>query len=272
MNRQYLHVESRTISYFDSAPGAGAAPVLVLLHAFPLGAAMWEGQTQALPAGWRLLAPDVRGFGGSTIPSPDDDHPSIDDYAVDAIDLLRELGIASAVIGGLSMGGYVTLAVLRRAPALARAVILADTRAGADSSEGRANRRGMLALLDREGPSGIARDMMPKLLGRTTLQERADVEPLVRRLIKQQSPEAIRGAVLRMMHRPDSFAVVRSLDVPTLIVVGDEDVLTPVEESQKLLQENPRAELVVLPRSGHLANLEQPEAFNDTLRDFLGRL
>ena len=109
----------------------------------------------------------MRGFGGSTLPDPDDT-PSMDDYADDVIDLLRELDIQSPVVGGLSMGGYVTFAVLRRTPALARAVILADTRASADTPEGRANRRGMLALVDREGPSGVARDMMPKLLGTTS--------------------------------------------------------------------------------------------------------
>ena len=271
MHRRYFHADSRTISYFDSAPAASTAPVVVLLHAFPLGAAMWEGQAKALPEGWRLLAPDFRGFGGSTLHEPDE-HPAIDDYAMDVIDLLRELGAESAVVGGLSMGDYVTLALLRRAPGLARAVVLADTRAGADSSEGRANRRSMLALLEREGPSGVARDMMPKLLGTTTLHERSEVEPLVRRLIKQQSPDAIRGAVLRMMQRPDSFALVKALTVPVLILVGDEDVLTPVEESRKLLAENPKAELVVLARSGHLANLERPDAFNDALRAFLGRL
>ena len=271
MHRQYFHSDSRTISYFDSAPGSREAPVVVLLHAFPLAGAMWEGQDKALPAGWRLLAPDLRGFGGSTLPQPDE-HPAIDDYAMDVIDLLRELGVGSAVVGGCSMGGYVTFAVLRRAPHLARAVVLADTRASADTPEGRANRRSMLALLEREGPSGIARDMMPRLLGATTMQKGADVEPLVRRLIKQQSPEAIRGAVLRMMQRPDSLAVVKALKVPTLILVGDEDVLTPVEDSRKLLAEHPKAELVVLPQTGHLANLEQPEAFNAVLRAFLGRL
>ncbi len=271
MARQYVHLDSRTLAYFDSAPGDHEAPVLVLIHAFPLGAGMWEGQVKALPEGWRLIAPDLRGFGGSTIAEPDD-NPSIDDYATDVIDMLHHLGIERPVVGGLSMGGYVAMAMLRRAPVIARGVILANTRAGADSSEGRANRRGMLAVLDREGASGVAREMMPKLLGTTTLDTRPDVEPFVRRLIKQQSPGAVRGAVQRMMSRPDSMSTIAALMVPTLIIAGDEDVLTPQDDAGKMAAALPMAELVVLPRTGHLSNLEQPQLFNDTLRAFLSRL
>jgi pimeloyl-ACP methyl ester carboxylesterase len=271
MHRQYVHLDARTVAYFDSAPTERSAPIVVLIHAFPLGAAMWEGQAKALPDGWRLIAPDLRGFGGSTLPEPDDTQ-AIDDYAVDVIDLLGELGCTSAVIGGLSMGGYVTFAVLRKAPGLARAVILADTRASADTSEGKGNRRNMLALLDREGAAGVARDMMPKLLGKTSLEERADVEPFVRRLIKQQSQGAIRGAIKRMMERPDAHDVLESLTVPALIIVGDEDVLTPVDDARKMQVAAPNAELVVIPRSGHLTNLEDPDAFNAALRAFLSRL
>jgi pimeloyl-ACP methyl ester carboxylesterase len=271
MHRLYLHGDTRTIAYYDSAPGDSSSNVAVLLHAFPLSAAMWEPQFKTVPAGWRLIAPDLRGFGGSTL-----DHqaeaPSIDDYAVDVVDLLRELGIDSAVIGGCSMGGYATFAVVRRSPQLARGLVLVDTRGGADNLEGRANRRSMLAKVDREGPSGIAQEMIGKLIGRTTGEQRSYVESNIRRLIKQQSAGAIRGAILRMMDRPDSFATLQSVTVPTLVVVGDEDTLTPVAESEKLAQTIPNAELVVLPRAGHLSSVEQPEAFNAAFAAFLTRL
>lgn len=270
MHRQYVHLGPRTLSYFDSAPGDLQAKVLVLIHAFPLGAGMWEGQNRALPAGWRLIAPDLRGFGGSTLGEPDD-NPSIDDYGADVVDLLHELRVTGAVIGGCSMGGYAALAVVRRNPDAVRALVLIDSKASADTPEGRANRRGMLALVDREGPSGVARDMMPKLLGHTTFHERPDVEPLVRRLVKQQSAAAVRGGIHRMMTRPDSSEVLAQLKVPLLIIVGEEDTLTPPDEARKMAALQPNAELVILPRTGHLPNLENPEAFNEALRAFLSK-
>ncbi len=271
MHRQYLHADTRTIAYYDSAPGNTSAKVAVLLHAFPLAASMWEPQFKAVPAGWRLIAPDLRGFGGSTI-DHEPESPSMDDYAGDVAMLLTELGVTSAVMGGCSMGGYAIFAVLRKAPRLVRALVLVDTRAGADNLEGRANRRSMLAKVDRQGASGVAQEMIGKLIGRTTAEERPDVESSVRRLIKQQDAAALRGAIRRMMNRPDSFSTLKAVTVPTLIVVGEEDTITPVAEAQKLAEAVSNAELVIVPRAGHLANLEQPKAFNAAFSNFLSRL
>ena len=267
MTRQYCHVGSRTIAYLDSVPGGVDLRTIVLLHAFPLGANMWEPQIRSIPKGWRLITPDLRGFGGTT--DPDGGSPTMDDYAKDVIDLLAELKVEHAVLGGCSMGGYATFATIRLAPHLVMGVVLADTRAGADTLEGRSNRRSMLALVEREGASGVAREMMPKLLGATTRESNATVESTVRRLIKQQSPDAIRGAILRMMERPDSTSIVAALRVPALIVVGAEDELTPVEESRKLAEAIPGSRLEIIPGAGHLANLEQPEPFNTALVSFL---
>jgi pimeloyl-ACP methyl ester carboxylesterase len=244
-------------------------PAAVMIHAFPLAASMWEPQLKSPPAGWRLVAPDLRGFGGSTSADPEIGQVSIGDYAVDVIDLLAELGIGSVVVCGLSMGGYATIALLRRAPALASAVVFADTRAGADSLEARANRRSLLAVLEREGSSGVARDVIPKLLGPTAHLDRPDLEAGLRRLIKQQSPAAIRGAIVRLMDRPDSTPMLPEIRVPALVVVGSDDVVTPPVEAERLASEIPRAELIVIPRSGHLSNLEQPDAFSAALARFL---
>ena len=271
MTRQYSHIGSRTIAYLDSAPGDRDRRALVLLHAFPIGANLWEPQIKGLPAGWRLITPDLRGFGGST-ELDSVSAMSMADYAVDVVDLLDELGIQRAVIGGCSMGGYATLALYQSKPEIFDALILANTRAGADSPESRANRRNMLALLDREGPSGVARDMMSKLLGKTTHETKPDVEATIRRLIKQQSPLAIRAAIHRMMHRADSTPLLAQVSVPTLMITGAEDEMIPVEESRRIAGGIKGARLVIIPGAGHLANLEQPDAFNKALNEFLGAL
>ena len=268
MTRQYCHIGSRTIAYLDSAPGDTALRTYVLLHAFPLGANMWEPQIRAIPNGWRLITPDLRGFGGSTELDPVSAQ-SIGDYADDVVDLLAELSVERAVIGGCSMGGYAAFALLQSKPALIVALVLADTRATADSPEARANRRNMLALVDREGPQGVAKDMMPKLLGTTTRETNQTAEATVRRLIKQQSPVAIRGAIHRMMHRPDSTPLLATIAVPTLVIVGEEDELTPVADSERMAQAITGSKLVKIPGAGHLSNLEQPDAFNHALSTFL---
>ena len=271
MTRQYSHIGSRTIAYLDSAPGQNDLRVLVLLHAFPIGANLWEPQVKSVPTGWRLITPDLRGFGGSTeIDSVNS--LSMADYAADVVDLLDELGVTRAVIGGCSMGGYAALALYQSAAQLFEGLVLANTRAGADSPESRANRRNMLALLDREGASGVAREMMPKLLGKTTHESNSNSESYIRRLIKQQSAIAIRSAIQRMMHRPDSTLLLAQVSVPTLVITGAEDEMIPVEESRKMAAAIPGAKLVIIPGAGHLANLEQPEAFNAALNEFLTAL
>jgi 3-oxoadipate enol-lactonase len=270
MHRQYLHIGSRTIAYLDTAPTTPDLPVLVLIHGFPLAASMWEPQLREPPAGWRLIAPDLRGFGGSS--ETDANNPNIADYAADVIDLLRELGISNAAVAGLSMGGYVSFALLRQAPGLVRALILADTRATADTLEERADRRSMMAFVEREGSSGVARDLPRKYLGSTSLAHRPDLEASVRRIIKQQSPTSIRNAIVRLMERPDSTAMLGTIRMPVLVIVGDEDVRTPPGDARRMTDTIPAAELVVIPGAGHLSNLEQPERFGQAVAAFLSRL
>ena len=271
MTRQYCHIGARTIAYLDSAPGQATLRPYVLLHAFPIGANLWEPQMRSIPAGWRLITPDLRGFGGST-EMDSLGTPSMNDYADDLVDLLDELGIERAVVGGASMGGYATMAFLHKAAHRVEGVVLANTRAGADSPEARANRRNMLAVLDREGPSGVAREMMPKLLGKTTRESNPEVEAGVRRLIKQQSPIGVRCAIQRMMHRPDSTPVLSQVKVPALVITGDEDELIPTDESRAMAEVIHGATLKIIPQAGHLSNLEQPDVFNAALNAFLGKL
>lgn len=269
--RRTLDLARRRVSYL--AAGASECPsAIVFLHAFPLNADMWEPQIAAVPASWRVLAPDYRGFGHS---QPDDSPaplaPSVDldDYASDILAVMDHEGVRQAVVCGCSLGGYTAFALLRRAPERVSGLVLADTRAGADSDQAKANRLAMLDLVEREGPEAVAQQMLPKLLGRTTRTRRPDVAALVSEHMRSATAGGIAHAVVRMMRRPDSLPLLKSVDMPVLVVVGNEDELTPVSEAELMGAAAKRAALAVIPGAGHLANLEAPDAFNRALVTFL---
>lgn len=264
--RRRIDINGRQIAYYDVGTGV---PVL-LIHAFPLNADMWAPQLAAVPPGVRVVAPDLRGFGESDLAAPPERLPrSVDAHARDLEALLDRLGIDRAVVGGLSMGGYVTFAFYRRAPARVRAVVLADTRAVADTDEGRANRRRLQALVREEGAEAVVREMLPNLVSEDTRRARPQVVAEIARLIRAASPAAITAALDALMTRPDSTELLAAIRCPALVIVGAEDVLTPPVESERMQAALPDARLAVIPGAGHLANLEQPEAFNAALSGFL---
>ena len=187
-----------------------SARTLVLLHAFPLNARMWEAQFALAALGWRVIAPHVRGMGmeGAQLPGQGSapagtESATVDDYAADVIDLLDALHVEDAVIGGLSMGGYVALAIFRHAPRYFRGIVLADTRSQADTPEGREGRQRTRALLRESGPQAVLEDMLPKLLGETTRRDRPEVANLLRQLVASNSQSGVAGAINVLMTRPD---------------------------------------------------------------------
>jgi pimeloyl-ACP methyl ester carboxylesterase len=239
----------------------------VLIHGFPLGAEQWRPQLENVPDGWQYIAPDLRGFGVD--PALGGTAVTMDDYAGDVVGLLDELEIERAVIGGLSMGGYVTFALFRRAPERFSGVVLADTRSQADTPDGRQARRALSAVVEKDGASAVADQMLPKLLGPTTHEKRPAVVRDVRRLIEGTAAEGIQGALHALMTRPDSTPDLARIGTPTLVIVGEEDAITPVSDSEFLAQSIGRARLVKLPAAGHLSNLETPGGFSQALQDFL---
>ena len=251
------------------APASGTdrpRGTLILVHAFPMNARMWEPQLPLAATGWRVIAPQLRGMDGGSTDRP---ATSMDDHAADLIDLLDALHIEDAVVGGLSMGGYVAFALLRHAPRYVRGLILADTRPQADTPEGVEGRKKMLALLQEKGPAAIADEMIPKLLGEHTRREQPAVGEHVRSLILASSADAIAHAITALMTRPDSTPVLSSIHCPALVVVGEQDTLTPPALSEQMHKAIAGSEYVVVPRAGHLSNLEQPDAFNAALARFL---
>jgi 3-oxoadipate enol-lactonase len=258
------------LRYLEAIPTGAAAErprgTLVLLHAFPLNARMWNGQLVLAERGWRVIVPQLRGFDDGL---GDRAATSMDDYAGDVIDLLDALHIKQAVIGGLSMGGYIAFALLRLAARYVQALILADTRPQADTTDGVAARLRMIELVQTRGTAAVADEMLPKLLTETTRIDRPQTAAHVRELITANSVEAIAGALHALMSRPDSTSLLSSIHVPTLIVVGEQDVLTPLPLSEDMQRAIPGSELAVIADSGHLANLEQPAAFAAALTRFL---
>jgi len=262
------------LSYIDipatavSGSRGRAVGTLVLIHGFPLSGRMWEPQHVLAEQGWRIVIPHLRGFndgpGGRSA-------TSMDDFAGDVIDLLDSLHIEQAVICGLSMGGYVTFALLRNAASYFQGLVLADTRPQADPPEGVQARQRMLTLVREQGPSAVAEEMLPKLLGNSTRQQQPAVVEQVRSIILANGTETIAGAITAMMTRPDSTPLLPTIKLPTLVVVGEEDTLTPPQLSVDMHKAISGSELVRIPGAGHMANLEQPAAFNQALSTFLSR-
>ncbi|EIF00181.1 putative hydrolase or acyltransferase of alpha/beta superfamily [Saccharomonospora glauca K62] len=250
-----------------------SSPPLVLLHAYPLDARMWDSVRAPLAERTRLITPDQRGLGRSPMPDGEDAgvEPNLDHAARDVLALLDRLGLDKVVLGGCSMGGYVTFAMLRLAPERIAGLVLIDTKAGADAEEARANRLEVARRAETEGTAGwLADQMVPKLLGETTRARRPGLVERVRELIEQQPPSGVAWAQRAMAARGDATELLRSVAVPTVVITGEEDVTTPPETARELAAAVPNAELVLIPEAGHLSPLEASEAVVDAVARVLG--
>ena len=250
--------------------GSSTGPPLVLLHAFPLSSGMWSAQAGALGGRTRVVTPDQRGFGRSRLGG---DEPSLDHAADDLAALLDRLGLEDVVLGGLSMGGYVAMAFLRRHPRRVRALLLADTKASADAEAARDKRLAMADRLERDGtPQALLDDVLPGLTGATTAADRPAVVTRVRQLASRAAPAAAAWAQRAMATRPDSLATLREVRVPALVVRGDEDGLSSQDDVEAMVAALPDGRLAVLAGSGHLSAMEVPDAFTAVLADFLAEV
>jgi 3-oxoadipate enol-lactonase len=245
---------------------SGEGPAVVFLHAFPLGFFMWEGQAGALASSHTVVRFDDRGFGASP---PGDGLLTMERIADDASALMDHLGLSQAVVAGCSMGGYAALAFARRHKDRLKGLVLQDTKAAADSEEARANRAVLADKVRKVGPGAAADAFVPKLLGETTKREQPQLVERVREAILRTSREGIVDALAGLAARADSTPSLREIDAPTLVICGEEDTITPVADSETLHRGIAKSRLVVIPRAGHLSNLEQPSAYDEALEGFL---
>ncbi len=246
----------------------GAGPVVLFVHAFPLHSGLWVEQLDRLPEGWRWIAPDLRGFGRSEL---GDLHGplTMERLADDLAALLDHLEVERATLCGMSMGGYVAFAFWRRHAERVRSLVLCDTRASADTEAGRRARIQAAIRARREGSSAVADAMLPGLISEATRRERPEVAARVREMIESIAPETIARAQEGMAERPDSTDLLPTISVPTLVVVGEEDGITPVDDTRAMAERIPDARHRVIEGAGHLPCIERPDAFNRELVHFL---
>ena len=236
---------------------------VVLLHAFPMSSSMWEPQFEALKS-FRVLAPDFRGFGSTPLTSPW--------FIEHAVDDVLESVPEKCVFVGLSMGGYVALRLAEKAPARVKALVLCDTRAEADANENKIKRAAAVDFVRSRGTAAFVEPFLKDALAPATLTGKPKVVEFLKEVAAKASPEAVMAALAALAARGDMTASLSSVKVPTAVLVGSQDKITPLPLAEVLRKRIPGAELHIIPDAGHFSNAENPMAFNERLVSFLKRL
>jgi len=247
---------------------AGSGPPLLFIHGWPHNRTLWSGQLSGLSTHARCIAPDLRGFGDSTASGP----YSMAQYADDLAALLDSLGIDRAIVCGLSMGGYVAMAMLRHHRDRVRALILTSTRAIADTPEGREKRMRLIDFVREHGVEALATRQLRAMVGETTFSSRPALLESLRRLMAAAPLEGVVGALQAMADRPDSTELLKTLDIPALVIGGAEDTFTPPAELGQLAAAIPNARLELIATAGHVCAFERPAAFDHLVAEFLESL
>ena len=257
-------VDGITVGYDDE----GGGEPLVLIHGHPFDRSMWRPQVEAFSrAGWRVIAPDLRGYGETTVVPGT---TTLETFARDLAGLLERLAVDGIVLGGLSMGGQVVMEFYRLFPQRVRGLVLADTSARAETEAGKRLRHSTADRLLREGMAPYAEEVLPKMVAPHNLRARPELARQVLAMMLATSPEGAAAALRGRAERPDYLDMLAHVTVPTLVVVGSEDSFTPVNEARLMYQRIPDATLAVIQGAGHMPNLERPTEFNGALRDLLG--
>jgi 3-oxoadipate enol-lactonase len=244
----------------------GSGSPIVLVHGYPFNRSLWNDQVSALSDRYQVIRVDLRGFGESSSSSSP---ATMGRMAQDVAQMLDALQIQEAAFGGLSMGGYVLLSFYKQFPKRVRALVLADTRASADTEEGKKVREQQAEKILAEGIAGTADAMLPKLLTPETVAKRADIVKRVRDMMVKTKPEGAAAALLGMASREDQTSLLSQINCPTLILVGRDDPITPVADSTLMNEQIPGSKLIVIDNAAHVSNIEQVAKFNLELTTFL---
>jgi 3-oxoadipate enol-lactonase len=255
-----LHVSTRT------KPGAQKLPIL-FLHAFPLNSSMWYSLGESFSEERNCVAVDFRGFGRTAATGP----ITVGDFAEDVCDTMDSLGLKQAILCGCSMGGYVAFEMWRRSPERIAAMVLMDTRADTDTDAARTKRTQMVERLQKEGAGFLPDFVADNMLSPDTRAKDPGYVSWIKGLVNHSAAENIVEAVKLLAKRPDSRPTLKTITVPTLVLVGEHDAITPFEAAQVIKEGIPNAELAIIPSAGHLSPLEQPHQVHTMGREFLQR-
>ena len=253
-----LELNSGTVSYVD----AGNGPAVLLIHAFPLNNTMWASQVAALSGKFRVLAPNIRGFGQSQPSSA----WTMEEMADSLNEFLDKLGVKDIAVVGVSMGGYIALTYWSKYPKRVRQLVLSNSRARADNETEKNARNDMIAAIEQSGAAILPDRMLPRLLQPNPA---AGVVRNVRKMIESTSPAAAVYAVMAMRDRMDFSSMLHRVECPTMVITGENDVIIRMEDSRAVADAISGARFVTIPNSGHLSNLENSDAFNAALLSFL---
>jgi 3-oxoadipate enol-lactonase len=242
---------------------------VVFIHGFPFDHTMWEPQMMALPNHFRAITYDLRGLGASDV---GDGQYTIEFYVDDLIALLDHLVIEKAVVCGLSMGGYIALRAYERHADRFRALVLCDTKSEADSNEAKLKRSSTLRTIKSEGVAVFAEDFVKAIFAPQTFQARPEIISSIKQTMCFNSPLGICGAALALATRTDTSEVLSTITVPTQIIVGEHDKLTPPSVSESMKKQIPGADLHIIHEAAHMSNLENAPDFNKCLIDFLNKV
>lgn len=253
-------INDATFHYLESGRGL----TIALVHGFPLDCRMWQNQVDALSDRYRVIAPDLRGFGRSLSDEPFTIASLADDLRL----LLKELGALPCILGGLSMGGYVALAFARKYASDLRGLMLIDTKAEADVPAARENRNRMIEQVRTSGTEAVADQMLSRLLCPQTIQQQKELTQKVRQIMLSQSPQTIQNALAALRDREDYTQDLPMIRVPTLLIYGEHDIVTPPTVGQQMAGLLPNPTFVTIRGAGHLAPMEQPHDLNTAIRRF----
>lgn len=268
---KHLAVGDCNVAVYDE----GSGPTILFVHGFPLSHAMWRGQLENLKSRFRVVAPDLRGFGESPLPTGDgaEAKSTMRQMADDCAAVLDALQIAAPVVlCGLSMGGYVAWQFAKHHSGKLRGLILCDTKAAGDTPEAAETRRKMAEHVLKHGTSAVAEAMPGKLFAQITHHEKPEIVAEIRSTIAATHPQGLAAAQRGMAEREDIRTRLPRIAVPTLVIVGREDAISPVDEMRAIAEAIPGAKFHVVEQAGHMAPLEQPGEVNRLIADFVGSL